>query len=134
MSVDALEVYEKFHRSKQRIDAKDLSHVTLALDLFTQLRHDVVAQFATYDSRPLKSYEQSRLSDLRETLRQIDEGFHPDEGADPRLYELVSRPEITRLRLARPGIASLKRLQARLVREQRAYLTSPGVPGASERS
>ena len=43
MSVDALEVYEKFHRSKQRIDAKDLSHVTLALDLFASLRHDVVA-------------------------------------------------------------------------------------------
>jgi hypothetical protein len=45
-------------------------------------------------------------------------GSTPGEGTDLRLYELISRPEITRFHFARPGIARLKRLQARLLKEQ----------------
>ena len=113
------DVVDKLRRSrKQNIDAKELPSVNAALDLCYPLRATILADLAPYEGRPLKSYEQSRRADLLETLRQIEEGYHPDEGTDPRLYELVSRPEITRFHFARPGIASLKRLQARLLSEQ----------------
>lgn len=95
----------------------DLSHIRTARVLFDALRAEVEAELAELEKGRLNQHEQARRSHLRQTRAQIDNGLHPSDGTDPRLWALITREEVTRLRLKRPGLAALARVENQLLTE-----------------
>jgi hypothetical protein len=65
---------------------------------------------------------------LRETLRQLRTGVHPNEGVDPRLWVVLNSPEMALFRFRAPGLAPLARLRAKLIAQQEAATNPPRKP------
>lgn len=98
--------------------AEQIGQVQATIIRFRRLRDARIAELQQLESGRRTAEARSRVEHIRETLRQIDHGLHPEEGTDPDLDALVRDPDVASLRLAAPGLASLGRLLARLEKQQ----------------
>jgi hypothetical protein len=98
----------------------ELDEIDAALGLLRNLRAIVAGELTALEARRRTAYDYLHPGQLRATLQQIDEGVHRDDGVNPRLYALITSPEVARFKLRTPGIRSLERLRARTVAEREA--------------
>jgi hypothetical protein len=81
-----------------------------AVSLLEELEAELTRDLEKLEhSKARDGHSESLLRELRLSLDEVVEGVTRESGCTPRVWTLMSRPEIQRFKLAQPGLVTLRR-------------------------